>query len=200
MTMRTWIGVAAVAMLAAPVVAEAPEPARAPVQMLDDGLLTIMKGGARQGFAGRASAIAPVVDKVYDLPLMARLSVGPAWNSAAPADRTALVAAFRRLTINQYAGNFDGWSGEQFIIDPKVEVRGSDRVVRTTLTQPKGDAVQIAYRLRQNGADWKIIDVFYKNAISQLATRRDDFQAIVAKGGVHALVGHVNQLADKAAR
>ncbi|MFA5968721.1 MAG: ABC transporter substrate-binding protein [Sphingomonas sp.] len=191
--------IAATVAITAPAVAQAPDPARAPVQALDDGLLSIMKGGARLGFAGRANVIAPIVDRSFDLPLMARLSVGPAWTTAAAADRTALVAAFRKLTINQYASNFDNWSGEQFAIDPKVEVRGADKVVRTTLNQPKGDAVQIAYRLRANGGDWKIIDVFYKNAISQLATRREDFQAIVGKGGVHALVGHVNQLADKAA-
>lgn len=200
MNLRTMSGVIAATMaITAPATAQAPDPARAPVLALDDGLLAIMKGGARLGFAGRASAIAPVVDRSFDLPLMARLSVGPAWTTAAAADRTALVAAFRKLTINQYASNFDNWSGEQFAIDPKVEVRGADKVVRTTLSQPKGDAVQIAYRLRASGGDWKIIDVFYKNAISQLATRREDFQAIVGKGGVHALVGHVNQLADKAA-
>ncbi len=193
-------GMGAVAAAAVvPAVAEAPEPARVPVQALSDGLVTIMKGGAKLGFAGRAAAIGPVVDRAFDLPLMARLSVGPAWTSAAPADRSALITAFRRLTVNQYAANFDGWSGQQFVIEPKVEVRGLDRVVRTTLTQPRAASVKIAYRLREAGGEWKIIDVFYQNAISQLTTRRDDFQAIIAKGGVKALVGHVNGLADKAA-
>jgi phospholipid transport system substrate-binding protein len=192
------LGLAVVAV-GAPAAAQAPDPARAPVQALSDGLISIMKGGAKMGFAGRARAIAPVVDRAFDLPLMARLSVGPAWTAATPADRDALIAAFRKLTVNQYANNFDSWSGQAFIIDPKVEVRGTDHLVRTTLTQPHGEAVKIAYRLRQSGSEWKIIDVFYQNSISQLATRRDDFQAIVGKGGVHALVGHVNQLADKAA-
>ncbi len=191
-------GFAAVAAIA-PAAAQAPDPARAPVQALSDGLIAIMKGGAKMGFAGRANAIAPVIDRSFDLPLMARLSVGPTWTSASPADRTALIAAFRKLTINSYAGNFDSWSGQQFTIDPKVDVRGTDHLVRTTLTQPHGDPVKIAYRLRQNGSDWKVIDVLYQNAVSQLATRRDDFQGILAKGGVRALVGHVNQLADKAA-
>ena len=190
---------AAMVMATAPVAGQAVDPARAPVQALSDGLISIMKGGAKLGFAGRAGQIAPVVDRAFDLPLMARLSVGPAWNSAAAADRTALVAAFRRLTINQYADNFDNWSGEKFVVDAKVDARGTDRVVRTTLEVPRDKPVKIAYRLRQSGGDWKIIDVFYQNSISQLTTRRDDFQKIVDKGGVKALVGHVNALADKAA-
>lgn len=192
-------GLAAAVMAAAPAMAEAPDAAKAPVEALSDGLIAIMKGGSKLGFAGRAGQIGPIIDRSFDLPLMARLSVGPAWTSASPADRTALIAAFRRLTINQYADNFDSYSGERIVVDPKIDVRGADRVVSTMLIPSRGESVKIAYRLRQGGGSWRIIDVFYKNAISQLTTRRDDFQAILAKGGVKALVGHVNQLADKAA-
>ncbi len=205
MTYRPAIGfgiavMALAAPLAAPVLAESVDPARAPVQALSDGLIGIMKNASRLGFSGRAAQITPIVDRAFDLPLTARLTVGTAWTTATPADRAALVAAFRKLTVNQYAANFDGYSGQSFIVDPKVEVRGGDRVVRTTLTQPKGEPVKIAYRLREAGSEWKIIDVFYQNSISSLATRRADFQSILDKGGVKALVGHVNALADKAGR
>ncbi|MGL4313181.1 MAG: ABC transporter substrate-binding protein [Sphingomonas sp.] len=200
MTFRfaTGLGVAMAAMVA-PAMAQSVDPARAPVQALSDGLIKIMKGGSRLGFQGRANEIAPVVDRAFDLPFMARVSVGPAWNNATPADRAQLVASFRKLTINQYAANFDSWSGQQFVVDPKVETRGTDKLVKTMLTQPHGESVAISYRLRQSGGEWKIVDVFYRNSISQLATRRDDFQGIVGKGGVRALIGHVNQLANKAA-
>jgi len=184
----------------APAAAQAPDAARPPVQSLSDGLIAIMKAGKGAGFAGRAAQIAPVVDKSFDLALLTRLAVGPEWTNASPADRTALVAAMRKLTINQYAANFSSWSGQAFAIDPKIEARGTDRLVKTRLTQPKGEAVSIAYRLRQSGGAWRIIDVFYQNSISQLATRRADFDAILRKGGAKALVGHVNALADKAGR
>ncbi len=190
----------AIAALAMPAAAQAPDAARAPVQSLSDGLIAIMKAGKKAGFSSRAAQIAPVVDKSFDLPLLTRLAVGPEWTKAAPADRTALIAAMRKLTANQYAANFDSWSGQAFVIDPQVDTRGTDRVVKTKLTQPKGDTVSIAYRLRQSGGEWRIIDVFYQNSISQLTTRRADFDAIVRKGGTKALIGHVNTLADKVSR
>lgn len=189
-----------IAAVAHPVAAQAPDAARAPVQALSDGLIAIMKGGKKLGLAGRAAQIAPVVDRAFDLPLMTRLAVGPPWTSATPADRTALVAAFRRLTINQYAANFDSWAGHQITIDPNIGSRGADRLVKTVLSQPKGDKVTLAYRLRQNGDDWRIIDVFYQNSISQVATRRADFQGMLNKGGAKALIAHLNSLADKAGR
>ena len=173
---------------------------KAPVEALSDGLIAIMKGGAKLGQSGRANQIAGVIDRSFDLPLMARLAVGSAWTQASAGDRQALIAAFRRLTINEYAQNFDNWSGEAFRVDPNVDARGGDRLVKTMLVIPRDAPVAIAYRLRENGGQWRIIDVFYKNSISQLTTRRSDFEGILRAGGVKALVAHVNSLADKAAR
>jgi phospholipid transport system substrate-binding protein len=171
------------------------DPARTTVQALDDGLTTIMK--AKGTAKSRAATIGPVIDRAFDLPLMTRLAVGPAWTTTAPADQQALVAAFRRMTIAQYATNFDSWSGERFTIAPQIEARGGDRLVRTTLGTPGKADVAISYRLRASGGTWKIIDVFYRNSISQIATRRSDFATILAKGGAKALVAHLDSLAAK---
>lgn len=198
--MRNIIPAALVAALVAPApaaFAQASDAARAPVQSLCDGLLTIMKGGKAMGPRGRAAAIGPVVDRVYDVPLMTRLTVGASWNTIAPADQTALVAAFRRMIVGQYAVNFDSFSGEKFAVDPKVETRGTDSLVRTTLVQPHDAPVSIAYRLRASGGSWKVVDVFYRNSISQLATRRSDFARVLATGGAKALIRHLDELSTK---
>jgi phospholipid transport system substrate-binding protein len=189
------LAVFAIAAAPAPALAQS-DPAVAPVQALDNGLLSIMK--SRGGTAARAAAIGPVVDRSFDLALMTRLSVGAGWTTMAPADQQALVTAFRRLTVSSYASNFSGWSGQSFAIAPQVETRGGDKLVRTTLNNPKGGPVSISYRLRQSGGGWRIIDVFYKNSISQLATRRSDFASVLQSGGAKALVAHLNSLAAKA--
>lgn len=198
--MRSFSGRTLLAVLLAPAAAaaQAPDPARAPVEALSDGLIAIMKSGKSAGLAGRTKAIAPVVDRSFDLPLMTRLAVGSAWTTFSPVDQTALLAAFRRMTISQYALNFDGWSGQTISVDPKVDARGGDRLVRTTLNDPHGAPTAISYRLRMSGGGWKIIDIFYRNAISQLATRRSDFAAILQAGGAKALVSHLDALAGKA--
>jgi phospholipid transport system substrate-binding protein len=185
--------------LAAPqvVMAQAADPAAGTVQSLQGGLLTIMKAGGKAGQAGRASMIAPVVDRSFDIPLMTRLAVGPAWTGFAAGDQAKVVAAFRSLTIAQHAKNFDGFGGERFVIAPQVETRGTDKLVRTTLVSPGGSSESLNYRLRQNASGWKVIDVYYRNAISQLATRRADFARVIKTGGASALVAHLNRLAAK---
>ncbi len=184
---------------ALPAPAMAQDAAVAPVQSLCDGLLAIMKGGKAMGAAGRAERIGPAIDRAFDLAAMTRIAVGPAWTGWSPADQQAVVAAFRRMTIAQYAANFDSWSGESFTVDPAVETRGADKLVKTQLVQAKGASEPLSYRLRQSGGQWRIIDVFYRNSISQLATRRSDFARIVATGGAKALVQHLDSLAAKGA-
>lgn len=190
---------AAATVVVAPVAAD---PVLLPVHALDAGLLASMKAGVRAGVTGRAAQIGPVVDRSFDIALMTRLAVGPAWTSFAPADQAALVAAFRRLTVNTYARNFDGFSGQSFTVNPQVEARAGDRLVRTTFDDPSGTPVAIAYRLRQNAGQgtggWRIIDVFYKS-ISQLTTRRSDFALILQQGGAKALIAHLDAMAAKGA-
>ena len=184
--------------VATPLAAQTADPARVPVQTLDDGLLAAMKGGAALGTSGRAAKIGPAVDQAFDIALITRLSVGAPWTTIAPADQATLVAAMRRLTVSQYAVNFSSYAGESFTIDPNVETRGTDKLVRTMLVQPRESPVSIGYRLRQSGGKWRIIDVYYRNAISQLATRRSDFEGVFAKSGAKGLIAHLDQLAKAA--
>ncbi len=177
--------------------AQVADPAAATVQTIENGLIAIMKAGSNAGMTGRSRMIAPTIDRTFDIPLMTRLSVGPQWTQMAANDQVALVSAFRAYTVAQYAKNFDGFSGERFVIAPQVETRGADKLVRTNLVSPGGGTESLNYRLRQSGGQWKVIDVYYRNAISQLATRRADFERVLRTGGAPALIAHLNRLAAR---
>jgi phospholipid transport system substrate-binding protein len=64
---------------------------------------------------------------------------------------TNLIAAFRRLTLANYASNFDSFDGQRFTMDPNVIQRGGDRVVQTTLIPFGEKPVPLLYRMRQDG-------------------------------------------------
>jgi phospholipid transport system substrate-binding protein len=196
--MKTWVLAILGAGLVLPQVALAQaDPAVATVEALDVGLIATMKlgGGKTSGAqAARARIIGPAVERAFDIGLMARLSVGPPWTSFSPGEQAGVVSAFRAMMVAQYAANFDNYGGEKFTIVGPADTRGTDKLVRTVLTGP-GTNEQLNYRLRDTGNGWRVIDVFYRNAISQLATRRSDFAAVVAKGGAPALISHLNALA-----
>ena len=184
---------AALPVIAAPA-AFAADAAQVTVDSLHDGLMALMK--SRSNHAARERAIGPVIDRTFDIPLMTRLAVGPSWTSIPAAQQAGLVRAFRNLTIAQYAKNFNSYSGERFVMG-QVDTRGGDKLVRTTLSSGR-KSESLNYRLRQSGGQWKVIDVYYRNAISQLATRRADFARVMKTGGAPALITHLNRLAARA--
>lgn len=190
------LGALAVPLAAA---AQASDPARAPVQALSNALIAAMKGGKALGYKGRVSLLQPVVAANFDLPLTTRLIIGPPWTQMSTTDQSAITAAFARFTVAQYARNFSSFGGQSFTVAEKVDARATDRLVRTTLNQPGKAGVPIAYRMRSTGGRWRIVDVYYNNAVSQVATRRADFATILAGKGPKALVAHIDALTVKSA-
>lgn len=187
------------AAFAAPALA-ADQP-QAQVSAFDSTLVSVMKNGKSLGFQGRYAQLKPAVEQTLDIPTMARIAVGQAWIGMSEAQRDSIVQAFTRLTVASYARNFSGYNGERFTVEPNVETRGQDKIVQTRLTAKGGDAVTLAYRMRQTpGGDWKAIDIYYNGSISELTTRRSDFQATLAAGGPKALAEHLNAQAEKLAR
>ena len=173
------------------------DPAVATVQGFYDTLLASMKGGKALGAQGRYAKLKPAVEQAFDIATMIKYSVGESWATTAPADQKALADAFDRMTAAQYAGNFDSFSGEKFVVDPNVQVRGTDHYVSSKLVA-SDQTVTFIYRLRQFGGSWRIIDILLEGNISQLAIYRSDFAATVKAGGAAALVTKINALADKA--
>ncbi|MGI8841499.1 MAG: ABC transporter substrate-binding protein [Caulobacteraceae bacterium] len=194
MPIRRHLPIFAAAFLAlvAPAFARAApaDPAAARIEAFDRALVDTMKAGPALGPAGRYRKLAPAVEGAFDLPVMTRFAVGPAWATMSEADRQALIGAFTRLTVASYAHNFDRFGGEKFDIDPAVQSRGADKIVRCRLTTSDGKTVNLLYRMHAAAGGWKIVDVYY-GAVSQLTTRRADFAAPLASGGAKSLIAHL---------
>ncbi len=162
--------------------------AKSTIQSFDDALMDTMKNATKLGYKGRYDKLTPVVEHTYDLPLMARISVGPQWASLSADDQKKIIDAFTKLSVATYASRFDGYGGEQFQITGENPTTGGDDVVDTKLIRPNDDPVDLNYRLRKTGDDWKIIDVFLSGTISQLANYRSEFSATLRSKGADGLV------------
>lgn len=188
---RTLIAAAAAGFLIAgqaPGSAAAAEPA-ATVQRFYDVLLSAMKDGPKLGFAGRRDRMAPAVEGEFDMPLMTRLVVGPEWQSFTPSQQQQVIAAFTDFSVANYASQFDDYSGEKFVVEPKASsAPGSDVIVHTKLLQTNDKPVQLDYLLREVQGKWRIIDVYLSGTVSQLAARRSEFSSILRRDGVQGLI------------
>jgi phospholipid transport system substrate-binding protein len=178
-----------------PAHAQPSDPAAATIQNFYDALVASMKSGGTA--KSRYDKLKPAVDQAFDIAGMTALSVGPSWSSISPADQKALIDAFDRMTVANYARNFDSYNGEKFTVDPNVIARGSDKFVKSTLKPSSGDVVPFNYRMHQVDGSWKIVDIYLNGNISQLAQKRSDFGATLQASGPQGLAKKINALADQ---
>ena len=187
--------VVAVAPAPAAVAGQSPEvkaAARQVIQSFYDTLLAVMRNAKALRFEGRRAKLAPAVRASYNLPVMAKASIGRQWRSLTPAQRKVLVAAFSRMSVATYADRFDGYSGEKLQVKDVADGPRGTLVVRTHIVKSDGDVVKINYLMRKYDDKWRIIDVFLKGTISELATKRSDYGSVMRRQGFDALISTIN--------
>jgi phospholipid transport system substrate-binding protein len=202
---RRWLLLACAALLGAYTTpgwaeGEAGDPAAKQIRAFYDSLVAVMKQARELGTRGRYEKLAAPIRTTFDLPAMTRIAIGSDWNSLPYEQQTALIDGFTRMTIATYASRFDGYSGERFEVDAISEARATGRIVHTKLLQSNGEPITLNYLMRDSGGNWKVVDVYLTGTISELATRRSEFAAILKSGGPSALIESLRQKTEKLMR
>ena len=165
------------------------------VQRLYDTLLSTMKNAHTLGQSGRFVQLEPVVRRTFDIASMARLSVGPSWATMSENQRQQVTDGFGRYISAIYADRFDSYSGQKLqVTDEQPTAAGV--VVHSQIVKANGEPVKVDYLMRKNGDAWLISDVYLDGAISEVATRRSEFAAILRNDGVDGLIAALNRKAN----
>ena len=163
------------------------------VEQLHAGLLESMKNADEFGSQGRFDHIRPVVENTFDLTFMGSKSVGRHWKKLSPEEQEEWLDKFTGFIVANYAGNFDGYAGESFETLGEQPAKRDTRVVLTELRVPSDDDVVFNYRLRETAAGWRIIDIYLKGTVSELALRRSDFSSTLKEKGFPELTAAVDR-------
>jgi len=165
------------------------------VKGLYDALLSTMKNGRMLGQSGRFEQVDPVIRRSFDIASMARLSIGPSWTSLSDVQHQEVTDSFGRYISAIYADRFDSYAGQQ------LEVTGeqpapSGVMVRSQIIKADGEPVKVDYLMRRKGDTWLISDIYLDGAISEVATRRSEFSAILKNEGAEGLIAALNRKTD----
>jgi phospholipid transport system substrate-binding protein len=165
------------------------------VQGLYEVLLSTMKSGKALGQSGRFTQLEPVIRRSFDIAAMARLSVGPTWASLTEAQRQQLSESLGRYMSAIYADRFDSYGGQ------KLEVIGeqpasSGVIVKSQIIKANGEPVKVDYMMRLSDDNWLISDIYRDGAISEVATRRSEFAAILKTEGIDGLISALNRTSE----
>ena len=172
----------------------APGPTEA-VQQFYAQLLDTMQHAASLGRKGRYQKLEPVLLASFDIPFMARLSIGPLWYRLTTDQKRRAAAAYGRYIGAVYATRFDDYAGERFQVLGEQQIKHGT-LVRTQIIKADGEPVSINYVVHDNDTAWQIRDIYLSGTISELATRRSEFAAILRTTGIDGLIASLNKKAD----
>jgi len=165
------------------------------VQTLYASLLGTMKNGSTLGESGRFAQLEPVIRRSFDLPVMARLSVGPAWAGLTAAQQQQVTDSYGRYISAIYADRFDNYAGQRLQVTGE-RLTPNGVVVTSRIVKSNGEPVEIDYLMRQEAGTWQIADIYVDGTISEVATRRSEFGAILRSQGIDGLIEALNRKAD----
>jgi phospholipid transport system substrate-binding protein len=158
-------------------------------------LQNVMQHATTLGARGRYQKLEPIVLRMFDVPYMARLSIGPSWARLATDQKRRVAQAYGRYLTALYATRFDGYSGERFEVLGEQQIKHAT-MIKTRIVKSNGEPVSINFVMHDNDIAWQARDVYLDSAISEVATRRSEFAALLRSSGIDALIASLNKKAD----
>lgn len=148
--------------------------------------------------AGDLSRVSKLVDATLmphvNFERMTALSVGRPWREATAEQKKQLMKEFRLLLLRTYSNAFTSVRDQSIRMKPfRGNASDEDVVVRSEIVQPRGEPIQLDYRLEKDANTWKIYDVSVLG-VWLVQTYRNQFAQEVSAGGLDGLI---KSLAEK---
>jgi phospholipid transport system substrate-binding protein len=130
-----------------------------------------------------------------DFQRMTSLAAGRYWREATPDQQKQLTNEFRALLVYTYSGAIAQIKDQKLDFKPmRGTLADAEVEVRTQVIQPRGEPLQLNYRLEKLPDDgWKIYDVNVLGAWL-VETYKGNFATQISKGGIDGLIA---TLSDK---
>jgi len=125
---------------------------------------------------------------------MTALSVGRNWRSASPEQQKQLMNEFRVLLLRTYSGALSSVKDQSIRMKPlRADAADTEVIVRSEVAQPRGEPIQLDYRMEKASDGWKIYDVNVLG-VWLVETYRGQFAQEVGARGIDGLI---KSLVDK---
>ena len=142
----------------------------------------------------RLEILEDIIGKRFDYKEMGKRTLGKHWQKLSEAERDEFVHLFQRFLSKTYAGNVDGYSGEQ-VEYLRERRKGDFAEVQTAVTSEKS-TLSIYYRMLKSSNAWKVYDVVL-DGVSLVKNFRSQFGRIIEAESVEGLL---EKLRTKTAR
>ncbi len=135
--------------------------------------------------------ILDIVVPVFDLPLMAKLTLGKKhWTTLPKNKRQEFTSLFTALLKRSYLGKVGLYTNEKINFKPALTKK--NKVYVPTELISKGKAVPITYKLYKSKTGWKVYDADISGT-SIILSHRTEYNAILTNGTIDDLLNKLKQ-------
>ena len=191
------------AVMTLPLSARADEQIQSANRIIDSMILDIEGYLISDGndIESRTQITKHILDSYFDLPSIARFSVGPYWRSANSAEKAEFNRVVRQVMIRTIVRNFDQLIGLKFSQTETVSKGDKMVLVRGNFIDVKGvrPPISVAWRVvTPPGGEARVLDIELEN-ISMLVTQKQENIAVIRKNGgkFSALIAVMKQQGGK---
>ena len=144
---------------------------------------------ANGNMSQRREQLRQILGARFDFAEMAKRSLGSNWQKGSSAEQQQFVRLFTDHLEKSYIAQIESYAGEK-INYGREAVEQDQAEVETKIVTKKSEQVSVNYKLKADGAEWKVYDVVIEN-VSLVNNFRTQFSRILAKGSFAELISQL---------
>jgi phospholipid transport system substrate-binding protein len=185
---RTILFTVALAFAAAPAGADDANPAAAAfMQSLGSKAIAELTNPAVPQ-AERQARFRTLLDEHFDMPAIAKFTLGRYWRTATDEQRTEFRQLFEDFIVQSYSTRFSEYHGEGFSVTGAATDERGITIVHSKIEMPSSEDIRVDWHLRAADSSFAIIDIVVEG-VSMAVTQRSEFASVIqSRGGVAGLL------------
>ena len=134
-----------------------------------------------------------IISKTYDTKKMSKIILGKFWSESKAHDKAKFIEKFTLYISSNYINRFR--DKKDFNYEYKdIDKIGEDyRIAYTIFKFGEKEKLKINYMLIKNHNKWLIFDVLLNGSISEIATKKSEFNETLNNGGITSLINLINK-------
>ncbi len=155
------------------------------------------RSGQKPSLRKRKDEILVIVNEYFSFEEMVKKALGRPWKEQTDEKRQEFTRLFKQLLFNTYINRLENYTGSNERVFYDFEkLDGDYAVVKTHILYQGNDNISIEYRLRLDGAQWKVYDVVVEG-ISFVDNYRGQFGSILTNESFDSLLKRLRQKVDE---
>lgn len=143
------------------------------------------------GQQARRDKAMEAIDAVFDMPLMAKLTLGPTyWPRLNEGQQKEFIGLFVKKLQETYQQKVELVADEKVRFDPPQQA--GNKIHVNTRVASRDEQIEIKYKLYKSGGGWKVYDVEIQG-VSVVSSYRSQYQQILSQGTVDDLLARMRE-------